>query len=140
MSASIFTPKYIIFVSVLFAASSIASISLSHKGGNSQPQSATNSAGSAKNTSLADDRDAEIDLALGYAVNGNHLDAVKILQPLAEQGVVRAQLYLATAYYHGNGVSQDREKARQLFLRLQAANYEPHIVGTYLNLLGSPRS
>jgi len=142
MIGSIFTPKYILIVAVLFAISSVVSISLSRQQtsspqgmGNDQPQSG-DSAFAASRAGIS--YDAAIDSALEYAVNGNHSDAVSILRPLAEQGVVRAKLYLATAYYHGNGIAKDREKARSLFFELQQANYEPHIVNTYLSLLGSP--
>jgi len=136
MIGSIFTPKYILIVAVLFAISSIVSISLSHLDHGEIDSSGTNSAATSNAPSSADQ---QIDTALGYAVNGNHHEAVRILQPLAEKGVIRAKLYLATAYYHGNGITKDREKARSLFFELQAANYEPHIVSTYLSLLGSPR-
>jgi len=137
MIGSIFTPKYILIVAVLFAISTIVSISLTHQ------QSGNNQQAETKREPHAGDshglgNDAAIDAALEYAVNGNHGEAVKILKPLAEQGVVRAKLYLATAYYHGNGIDKDREKARSLFFELQQANYEPHIVNTYLSLLSSP--
>jgi len=138
MMGSIFTPKYILLIAVLFAISSIVTISLSRKNGAQTPVSENTSEKSGVTTSVSAD-DASIDKALGYAVNGNHGEAVKILIPLANKGVIRAKLYLATAYYHGNGVDKDREKARQLFFELQSANYEPHIVNTYLSLLGSPR-
>jgi len=135
MIGSIFTPKYILVVAVLFAISSFVTISLSHKGDSESKGAMDATIG----LSASGSSDSQIDKALGYAIDGNHAEAVRILQPLAEKGVIRAKLYLATAYYHGNGVARDREKARQLFFDLQAANYEPHIVNTYLSLLGSPR-
>jgi hypothetical protein len=143
MIGSIFTPKYIVIVAVLFALSSIISISLSRKSNSetvvepSDPVDAPQASDTA--SPLPNNSDTAIDSALGFAVNGNHIEAVKILKPLADKGVIRAKLYLATAYYHGNGIAKDREKARSLFFELQAANYEPHIVSTYLSLLGSPQ-
>lgn len=138
MIGSIFTPKFILIAAVLFVISTVISISLSRQppGGN-VADAGGNSLQAASNASDLNS-DAAIDVALEYAVNGNHSDAVKILRPLAEQGVIRAKLYLATAYYHGNGIAKDREKAKNLFFELQQANYEPHIVNTYLSLLGSP--
>ena len=81
--------------------------------------------------------DALIDKALGLSLDGRYKEAFDILKPLAEQDVTRAKLYLAVAYYHGNGVPRDIPKALHLFLDLQDQNYEPGIVNTYLNLIGS---
>jgi hypothetical protein len=41
--------------------------------------------------------------------------AVTMIRPLAEQGDVRAQFNLATMYYNGQGVRQDREQAAKWF-------------------------
>lgn len=84
-----------------------------------------------------DNNDALIDKALGLSVNGYYEEAFTILKPLADKGVTRAKLYLAVAYYHGNGVTRDIPKALMLFMDLQDKNYEPGIVNTYLNLIGS---
>ena len=81
--------------------------------------------------------DQLIDKALGLSLDGHYKQAFDILKPLAEQDVPRAKLYLAVAYYHGNGVPRDIPKALRLFLDLQDKNYEPGIVNTYLNLIGS---
>jgi len=83
------------------------------------------------------DNDALIDKALGLSVDGYYEDAFAILKPLADKDITRAKLYLAVAYYHGNGTSRDIPKALMLFLELQDKNYEPGIVNTYLNLIGS---
>lgn len=81
--------------------------------------------------------DLLIDKALGLSIDGHFKEAFTILKPLADDDVTRAQLYLAVAYYHGNGVPRDIPKALFLFLKLQDKNYEPGIVNTYLNLIGS---
>jgi len=81
--------------------------------------------------------DILIDKALGFSVDGKYEEAFTILKPLADNDVTRAQLYLAVAYYHGNGVQRDIPKALMLFIKLQDKNYEPGIVNTYLNLIGS---
>ena len=81
--------------------------------------------------------DALIDKALGLSLDGYYDEAFAILKPLADEDVTRAQLYLAVAYYHGNGVARDLPKAVLLFVKLQEKNYEPGIVNTYLNLIGS---
>jgi len=138
MIGSIFTPKYILLIAIVFSVSSILSISLSRMNQGTVDSSTEISDTASQTTDFASN-DKQIDTALGFAVNGNHHEAVKILLPLAEKGVIRAKLYLATAYYHGNGVKKDREKARTLFFELQQANFEPHIVNTYLSLLGSPQ-
>lgn len=83
------------------------------------------------------DDDALIDKALGLSVDGYYEEAFAILKPLADKDITRAKLYLAVAYYHGNGVPRDIPKALMLFLDLQDKNYEPGIVNTYLNLIGS---
>jgi len=81
--------------------------------------------------------DILIDKALGLSIDGQYEEAFTILKPLADKDVTRAQLYLAVAYYHGNGVRRDIPKALMLFLNLQDKDYEPGIVNTYLNLIGS---
>ena len=84
-----------------------------------------------------DNYDALIDNALELSVNGYYDEAFTILKPLADKDVTRAKLYLAVAYYHGNGAPRDIPKALMLFLELQDKHYEPGIVNTYLNLIGS---
>lgn len=84
-----------------------------------------------------DDFDREVDRALQYSLEGKYYEAANILIPLAQKGFSRAQLYLAVAYYHGHGVDRDHKKAAEIFFTLQKKQYEPGIVGTYLNLLGS---
>jgi TPR repeat protein len=81
--------------------------------------------------------DKEVDRALQFSLEGKYYDAAQILIPLAKKGFDRAQLYLAVAYYHGHGVDRDKKKAEQLFFELERKQYEPGIVHTYLNLLGS---
>ncbi|MGD8572340.1 MAG: hypothetical protein PVH98_07735 [Gammaproteobacteria bacterium] len=86
------------------------------------------------------DSDKLIDKALGLSLDGHYEKAFEILKPLADKDVTRAQLYLAVAYYHGNGVKRNIPKALRLFLDLEDKNYEPGIVNTYLNLIGSLQS
>lgn len=115
----IFTAKFIVVIFVVFIASSAFSY-----------------------TMLSDSRsearsDELIDKALGLSLDGYYEDAFNILKPLADKGVTRAQLYLATAYYHGHGVKRNLPKSLFLLLELQDKNYEPGIVNTYLNLISS---
>ena len=114
----IFTAKFIAVIFVIFIASSAFSYTVFSERGS------VNS-------------DALIDKALGLSVDGYYKEAFDILEPLSNNGVTRAQLYLATAYYHGNGVPKNIPKALHLFLTLQDKKYEPGIVNTYLNLIGS---
>lgn len=115
----IFTAKFLVVISVVFIASTAFSYTL---------LSDRNS--DSKNDEL-------IDKALGLSLDGYYEEAFNILKPLSDKGVTRAQLYLATAYYHGNGVQKDLPKALFLLLELQDKNYEPGIVNTYLNLISS---
>jgi len=122
MASSIFTKKYIFFLIVILSVSTFTTQAFLSKGflkGNS------------------DSIDEQIDRALGYSINGNHAQSVRLLTPLAEKGVDRAKLYLGVAYYHGNGVNRNTKKAQELFFELQKTHYEPGIVNTYLNLIGS---
>ena len=115
----IFTAKFIVVIFVVFVASTAFSYTvLSDR--NSDAKS-----------------DELIDKALGLSVDGYYDEAFNILKPLSDEGVTRAQLYLATAYYHGHGVKRDLPKALFLLLELQDKNYEPGIVNTYLNLISS---
>jgi len=118
----IFTPKFLVVIFVVF----IASTAMSYALFSNQP--------------TLEQSDALIDKALGLSLDGQYTEAIEILEPLANQGVIRAKLYLATAYYHGNGVKRNIPKALHLFLELQDQNYEPGIVNTYLNLIGSLQS
>lgn len=117
----IFTAKFIMVIFVVFIASTALSYALL-----SDQQSGSSA-----------EHDALIDKALGLSLDGYYKEAFDILEPLAARDVTRAQLYLATAYYHGNGVKRDLPKALFLLLTLQDKNYEPGIVNTYLNLIGS---
>jgi len=119
MTKKIFTGKYTIFLAFLLLASWGAGYLLAPTEGQSS------------------DVDAQIDAALQHNLNGHYLESTKILTPLAEKGIPRAQLYLGVAYYHGHGVKKDYHKATELFFKLQSVDYEPGIVNTYLNLLGS---
>lgn len=119
MISRIFTAKFIAVIFVVFVASSAFSYTML-----SDRNSISNS-------------DELIDKALGLSLDGRYNEAFEILKPLSDKDVTRAQLYLATAYYHGNGVKRDIPKALHLFLELQDKNYEPGIVNTYLNLIGS---
>ena len=123
--ARIFTAKFIVFIFVIFVASTALSYALLS---NQQPKNSED---------IAVDSDVLIDKALGLSLDGYYKEAFDILLPLAEKDVTRAQLYLATAYYHGNGVVKNIPKSLYLFLALQDKNYEPGIVSTYLNLIGS---
>jgi TPR repeat protein len=118
MAQKILTPRYLLFLGILFVCSVTATRWLL----------------------AVDDMsryDALIDNALQYSIDGNHIEAVKILKPLADHGVLRAQLYMGVAYYHGNGIKKDWQKAQDIFFQLQSQHYEMGIVNTYLNLLGS---
>lgn len=108
---SIFTPRYLVFLLLLLSGSFAVTYSL---------------------TPSVDD---QIDAALQYSLDGQYFESIKILAPLAEKDIPRAQLYLGVAYYHGNGVKKNPEKAKAIFLRLKEINYEPGIVNTYLNFL-----
>jgi len=118
----IFTVKFMVIVVSVFVASSAFSYAFLSK-----PQSKQDTANA----------DVLIDKALGLSIEGYYKEAFDILHPLAEQDVTRAKLYLAVAYYHGNGVARDIPRALRLFLELQDKNYEPGIVNTYLNLIGT---
>ena len=118
MTSIIFTKKYIFFLVVILSVSTFTTQAFLSKGS-------------------TDNVDEQIDLALGYSIDGNHAKSVRVLMPLADKGVDRAKLYLGVAYYHGNGVGKNIEKAQKLFFELQKTNYEPGIVNTYLNLIGS---
>jgi TPR repeat protein len=121
MFSTIFTPRYLLFIIAILAISSFATYTLS------------------TNTVATDgiEIDKQIDKALSHSLNGNHTDAIKLLFPLAHRGIPRAKLYLGVAYFHGNGVPKDHKRSQDLFFELQKLEYEPHIVSTYLNLLGS---
>ena len=124
MIRRIFSSKFLVLLIGVFVTSSALSYAF-------LSQSETNDLGNTGNS------DELIDKALGLSVNGYYEEAFTILKPLADKDVTRAKLYLAVAYYHGNGVPRDIPKALMLFLDLQDANYEPGIVNTYLNLIGS---
>ena len=115
----IFSIKFVVVLLGIFITSSALSYAFFSK-----PQAENNS-------------DVLIDKALGLSLDGYYDEAFAILKPLADENVTRAQLYLAVAYYHGNGVPRDLPKAVLLFVKLQEKNYEPGIVNTYLNLIGS---
>jgi len=118
MASSIFTKKYIILLVVIVSVSTFTTQAFLSK-------------------DSTENIDVQIDRALGYSIDGNHAQSVRLLVPLAEKGVDRAKLYLGVAYYHGNGVTKNKLKAQGLFFDLQKTNYEPGIVNTYLNLIGS---
>lgn len=119
----IFTARFMVVIVVIFMASTALSYTLLS---NQHPE-------------LDPNNDILIDKALGLSLDGYYKEAFDILEPLAAKDVTRAQLYLATAYYHGNGVKRDLPKALFLLLTLQDKNYEPGIVNTYLNLISSLR-
>lgn len=125
MISRIFTSRFIVLLISVFVTSSALSYAF-------LSQSQTDAV-----VSNEIDNDALIDKALGLSVEGYYEEAFTILKPLADKDVTRAKLYLAVAYYHGNGVPRDISKALMLFLDLQDKNYEPGIVNTYLNLIGS---
>jgi TPR repeat protein len=125
MISRIFTSRFIVLLISVFVTSSALSYAF-------LSQSPTDA-----NVRNEIDNDALIDKALGLSVDGYYEEAFTILKPLADKDVTRAKLYLAVAYYHGNGAPRDIPKALMLFLDLQDKNYEPGIVNTYLNLIGS---
>lgn len=139
MAEQIFTPRFLALIAVLLGISGFTTYTLYYQRDSIDTTSLIstldNNASTVTNT--RENIDQTIDEALGHSINGNHKAAIHILSPLAEKGSARAKLYIATAYYHGNGVQKDRSKAKNLFFELQKLDYEPHIVNTYLNLLGS---
>ena len=134
VAQSIFTVKYILLLTaILFA--SWAGAHFYYKPTLQSPVMALSAESAAD--SLQENYDKEVDRALQFSLEGKYYESAQILIPLANKGFDRAQLYLAVAYYHGHGVDRDKKKAEQLFFELQRKNYEPGIVYTYLNLLGS---
>jgi TPR repeat protein len=124
MISRIFTGRFILLLISVFITSSAISYAI-------LSPSHTNDVTANENS------DKLIDQALGLSLDGRYEEAFNILKPLADKDVARAKLYLAVAYYHGNGVPRDIPKALMLFLELQDKNFEPGIVNTYLNLIGS---
>jgi len=132
----IFTAKYtLLLTAILFSSWAVMAHLFSRPGVDNAPF--TEQAAETLAPTPSQNADDQVDRALQYSLEGKYYDAANILIPLAEQGFSRAQLYLAVAYYHGHGVSRDRNKSEQMFFKLRDKNYEPGIVNTYLNLLGS---
>ena len=67
---------------------------------------------------------AELDFGFGAKYQGNYEQALVELQPLAEAGDPRAQLWLGLMYYYGRGVEFNLPKAL-LWLR-KSANQHYH--------------
>jgi TPR repeat protein len=124
MISRIFTGRFVVLLISVFVTSSAISYAIL-------------SPSKTDDIAVLENSDKLIDQALGLSLDGYYEEAFNILKPLADKDVNRAKLYLAVAYYHGNGVSRDIPKALMLFLELQDKNYEPGIVNTYLNLIGS---
>jgi TPR repeat protein len=146
VAQSIFTVKYIILLTAILTASWAAAHFYYNPNSYNPMPSGDFRAGVQPTESaviidqkkvLRQNYDKEVDRALQFSLEGKYSESANILIPLAETGFDRAQLYLAVAYYHGHGVDRDKKKAEQLFFELQRKNYEPGIVHTYLNLLGS---
>lgn len=139
MAQPIFTLKYVLLLSAIFTASWAAA----HFYSKPVPDSSqaivqkTSADESILPRELQQEYDKQVDRALQFSLEGKYYESAQILFPLAQTGFDRAQLYLAVAYYHGHGVQRNKKKAEQLFFQLQRKNYEPGIVHTYLNLLGS---
>jgi TPR repeat protein len=140
----IFTLKYTLLLAAILSGSWAAAHFYYHPASDaSHMASQTSELATAENPqqSLSPDvqarYDKEVDRALQFSLEGKYYEAAQILIPLAKKGFDRAQLYLAVAYYHGHGVDRDKKKAEQLFFELERKQYEPGIVHTYLNLLGS---
>lgn len=140
MARQIFTIKYILLLSAILSASWAAAHFYYQPVLNQAPiaeQALDPESGAVQPASMQVDYDNEVDRALQFSLEGKYFESAQILIPLAKKGFDRAQLYLAVAYYHGHGVERDKKKAEQLFFELQRKNFEPGIVHTYLNLLGS---
>ena len=140
MVQQIFTLKYILLLSAILSASWAAAHFYYQPVLNQAPmaqQAMAQETGAVPPEAMQSDYDKEVDRALQFSLEGKYYDSAQILIPLAKKGFDRAQLYLAVAYYHGHGVERDKKKAEQLFFELQRKNFEPGIVHTYLNLLGS---
>jgi TPR repeat protein len=133
MAQQIFTVRFILFLLIVLIASSGFAYYLAEK----QPAKLAAEQTTDQPPAAKQDVDQQIDDALQYSLNGRYQESVAILKPLATQGVTRAKLYLAVAYYHGHGVKRNREKAKQMFYDLQELGYEPGIVGTYLTIIAS---
>ncbi len=67
---------------------------------------------------------SNIDAAEDAYAKGRYPLALRLLQPLAEQGDARAQAVLGLIYYHGRGVKQDDTEAAKWF-HLAADQDEP---------------
>lgn len=126
--SNIFTAKFLAIVATVFLLSSALSYAFLAKD-KPQPHTAV--------PAIKDEINADgaIDQALEFSLNGAYDKSFPILKYLADKNVTRAKLYLAVAYYHGQGVTRDRNKAKELFLELQEMEYEPGIVNTYLSLI-----
>lgn len=133
MAQPIFTLKYVMSLTAILLASWMAVSWYSKQSSNNPVENQIESTVNVPTRNY----DSEVDRALQFSLEGKYFESANILIPLAQKGFSRAQLYLAVAYYHGHGVNRDRKKAEQLFFQLQNKNYEPGIVHTYLNLLGS---
>ena len=58
---------------------------------------------------------ADFDKGLTAAQNGDFATASKEWEPLAEQGLAKAQLYLGVMHEYEHGVPQDYKEAVQLY-------------------------
>ena len=128
---NVFTAKFLIIIAAVF----MLSTALSYHFLNEDPQ--PNNVATAAHPAITSEINADgaIDEALEFSLNGSYDKSFPILKYLAEKNVTRAKLYLAVAYYHGQGTERDRNKAKALFLELQEKGYEPGIVNTYLSLI-----
>jgi TPR repeat protein len=79
--------------------------------------------------------DPAIDQALEFSLQGAYDKSFILFNHLASRGITRAKLYLAVAYYHGQGTEVNKLKAKEIFMGLKNEGYESGIVDTYLNLL-----
>lgn len=127
---NVFTARFLLTVAGLFVLSSALSYSFLSKD-NSQPSSSSYNDDINKQNNV----DTVIDQALEFSLDGAYDKSFPILQHLANKNITRAKLYLAVAYYHGQGVPRDRDKAKEIFLELQQLDYETGIVNTYLSLI-----
>ena len=62
---------------------------------------------------------------LNAAKNGNYKKAAKLWKKAANQGVAAAQYNLGGLYYNGQGVRQNKSKAKKLYGNACDGGYEP---------------
>lgn len=86
---------------------------------------------------------APLEDGLAAAEHGNYADALRLLTPLAEQGVARAQSALGEMYYTGHGVPRDAAQAAQWYRKAAdqgSASAQNDLARLYYGGHGVPQS